>query len=65
MWEHGGNVGAAARAPTVHTNTEYYRLDTIGSTIGADLRDARTLRELELAVMSRDLGALIMPRDAE
>ncbi|KAA0918400.1 CdaR family transcriptional regulator [Dietzia sp. ANT_WB102] len=61
LWEHGGNVGAAATALSVHTNTVYYRLDTIRQTIGADLRNAKTLAELELAVISRDLGVLIVP----
>lgn len=61
LMEHGGNVGAAAKTLSVHTNTVYYRLDTIRAATGADLRDARTLAELELAVVSRDFGALVVP----
>lgn len=61
LLEHGGSVSAAAKALSVHTNTVYYRLETIRSVTGADLRDARTLAELELAVMSRDFGVLVVP----
>lgn len=61
LMEHGGNVGAAAKALSVHTNTVYYRLETIRSATGADLRDARVLAELELAVLSRDFGVLVVP----
>ncbi|MGX1856575.1 PucR family transcriptional regulator [Dietzia sp. NPDC055340] len=61
LMAHGGNVQAAARALHVHTNTVYYRLDTIRAATGADLRDARTLAELELAAVSRDVGVLVVP----
>lgn len=61
LMEHSGNVSAAAQALSVHTNTVYYRLETIRSTTGVDLRDARALAELELAVLSRDFGVLVVP----
>ena len=61
LMEHGGNVSAAARALSVHTNTVYYRLETIRTATGADLREARALAELELAVLSRDFGVLVVP----
>lgn len=61
LMEHGGNVSAAAKALSVHTNTVYYRLETIRSATGVDLRDARALAELELAVLSRDFGVLVVP----
>lgn len=61
LLEHGGHVGAAAQALSVHTNTVYYRLETIRSATGTDLRDARALAELELAVLSRDFGVLVVP----
>lgn len=61
LMAHGGNVGAAARALSVHTNTVYYRLETIRAATGVDLRDAQVLAELELAVTSRDFGVLVVP----
>src|SRR5699024_674114 len=61
LMEHGGNISAAARALSVHTNTVYYRLETIRAATGADLREARALAELELAVLSRDFGVLVVP----
>lgn len=61
LMEHGGSVSAAAKALSMHTNTVYYRLETIRSATGVDLRDARALAELEMAVLSRDFGVLVVP----
>ncbi|TDD90564.1 PucR family transcriptional regulator [Saccharopolyspora karakumensis] len=61
LMEQGGNVSGAAKALSVHTNTVYYRLETIRSATGVDLRDPQALAELELAALSRELGVLAVP----
>jgi hypothetical protein len=61
LFAQGGSVSAAAKALNVHTNTVYYRLETIRAVCGVDLRHPAALADLHLAYASRDFGILVVP----
>jgi hypothetical protein len=55
------NVGAAARALSLHPNSVYYRLAAVRSSCDVDLRDPRVLADVVLARASREFGRLQLP----
>ena len=52
---HNGSISDAAKAMYIHRNTYIYRLDKIKALLGTDLRDPRTLLQLQLAFLARSI----------